>query len=669
MPRVMPGVIAALVLLPFSAPADATSAQGGPPGPEAIGALSIEELMTIRVITATRHAQAMEDIPAAVAVLTSEDIRRSGARTLMDALRLVPGVYVARVDATRWSISVRGFGHRFANKLLVLLDGRSIYSPLLNGVFWELHDIAPDDIDRIEVVRGPGGSMWGANAVNGVINIITKRAADTQGLRVAAYAGDQESGSGDVRVGGSLGGADHFRVSTRYRTQGAFRNATNTDTNRDGARFLRTDLRADWERGGNRYTLSAHVLDGSTEQAQNAVALTPPYSQFLVGRHPHRTWHLLGRWEASSAGGGETAIQAYVHHGLAGSTYAREDRNTVDLQVQHRLRPAGPHTLLVGANLRNSSYSMPMLQNGRPVISPTAATNHTYGLFLHSEHALRPDVRLSVGARFDRNDFTGWEVQPNARLLWRQGAETTWWASIARAVRTPTQSDRGAYISAQLVGLQQGLPVVATILGDPNAPSETVVSHEIGFRRQFSRTLSADVTAFFCTYDRVRAMPPGTPFFEPAPHPHFVLPTGFAYTQGGETWGAEVSAQFRPSDRLHLRAGYTFFDARMRLAKPAGESMAFPHHMGYVSAAWDLGSKWQLDGSLSVTDRPIIEGWPIAAHARLDLRLAWRPSADLELSAVGQNLLTARRLEYSVFDFVSGALTERAFYLQITWRR
>jgi len=669
MPCIRNVIVVALLFFPgVGPPAHAALGPDDAPSPEAIGDLSIDELMKLKVTTATRQAQAVEDIPAAISVLTGEEIRRSGARTLMDALRLVPGVTVVRVDATRWSISIRGFGHRYSNKLLVLVDGRSVYSPLLNGVFWELHDIAPETIDRIEVVRGPGGSMWGANAVNGVINILTKNARDTQGLEVSAAAGNQESGSGDVRYGGALDRGGHFRIGARYRTQGSFASATGGGSNRDGSRLLRVSGRADWEQADGRFTLLAEALDGEIENVENRVTFTPPYSERIVGKHPQSAWFVLGKWERPDRRGGQTAVQAYAEHNQFNASYAREKRDTMDLEVQHRLPSCGPHALLVGANVRNTSYSAPTLRNGRPVISPTAGTRKTVGLFLHDEIALRQDLRLTLGARFDINDFTGWEVQPNARLLWKANERTTWWGSIARAVRTPTPSDRGSYISTSVVGIQSGLPVVATLLGDPNAPAETMVSHEIGVRRRFSDALAADLVGYFATYDKLRALPVGTPFLETAPSPHFVLPTGFRYERRGEAWGAELSAQYRPSRRVRFRAGYAFFDSRIAGGGPEDESAGAPHHWGFVAGSWDLGRGWTLDASLDAFDRPILANDAVAGHARLDLRLGWQPSPRFEISLAGQNVLTSRRLEYRQLDFVPGALVERAVVLQVRWR-
>jgi iron complex outermembrane receptor protein len=641
--------------------------QNQPPVSEDFSHLGLDDLLKVKVTTATKQAQQLGSIPAAVTVLTREEILSAGARSVMEALRLVPGVQVARVDASRYAISIRGFNHRYSNKLLVLIDGRSVYVPLFAGVYWEMNDIPLDDLDRIEVVRGPGGSLWGANAVNGVINIITRNTAETHGTAVSLFAGSQEAGSAYVRHGANLGASGHYRLYAYGRTHGALDRAGTTSSNRDGYESLRIGTRLDWgDDSCGRWFVSAEALNRRDGQTDVGATLFPVGLWENYGRYPASAWHALARWEKPTASGGEVAAQAFVNRYQINSGYYDETRTTLDLDLQHRFAPLGQHTLLTGFNARHTAFSNSGLRNGEPVIIPSRATNNTYGIFVHDSISIGQRLSLMLGARLDHNDFTGWEWQPNARATWQCSERTSWWASWARAVRTPTQGDRNLNILASTETGPGGLPVDVRISGDPNAPSEIVRAHEIGVRHRASESLSLDVSGFFNVYERVRARPLGTPFLVPGPPPYFLQPAGFGFTQRGETWGAELTAKFAPAGPWRATLTYAFLDYRMRITGLEAEPVAAPRNQATLRVGYSPSTKLDFDAVLYVTER--LQELSVPGHSRLDLRAAWKPRKDLSIEVVGQNLLRRRHQEYNMIDFLVPSMLERSVYAKVTWK-
>ncbi len=429
-------VLALSAAVALAGPPSGASAQTAPPAD-----LSLEDLLKADVVTASRKTQAQQDVAAAVFVVTREDIERSGATSLPEALRLVPGVQVARLASGRWAVSVRGFNSRFANKLLVLLDGRSVYSPMFSGVVWEMEGTLLEDIDRIEVIRGPGAALWGANAVNGVINILTRKARETQGGLLAASAGSVERGAPVARFGGNLPDG-HYRVWAKHETHRAFENGAG-DKGLDAWRTTRVGFRADTALGSSdSLTLSGTLIRTSAGDRWIEASLFSPTGTVIQDRTQRAdVGHLLARYSRLGDDGSETIVQTYLaHNRLEVIDRVEERRTTADLDVQHRPRSAGIHDLVWGLNYRVSRDQIS--SQGIIAVAPARRNIKLGSVFVNDEITLLPDrLRATVGARLERNSFTGTEPQGHARLAWTPSRTQTLWAAYSRAVRTPSRAE------------------------------------------------------------------------------------------------------------------------------------------------------------------------------------------------------------------------------------
>lgn len=462
--------------------ADDPVSQNGPRTQD-LTQMGIEDLMKIQVTTASKKAQPLSAMPAAVYVITQEDIRRSGVRSIPEALRLAPGVQVAQIDSNKWAISIRGFNNRFADKLLVLIDGRSVYTPLFSGVYWDAQDTLIEDIDRIEVVRGPSASLWGANAVNGVINIITKSAKDTQGVLATLGAGDMRRGEAAYRFGSRLGDTAHYRVFGKYSSvsDSLYEDGTR---GKDGWDSLRGGFRVDWDKSTAEKVLVEGEVSGSNEgQRSTFPILSPPYTQTVDGKFPVSGWHLLGRWTRTGSSGSETSLQAYYDRSQRSIPEVFDERDTFDLDLQHHFAAGRRTTLTAGMGFRRSSDNT---QAGALIqYIPANRADNLYSAFLHSETAVAPKLNLTLGARIEHNDYTGFEIQPNVRLAWSPTDHRTLWGAVSRAARTPSRSDANIDLITQTgPDPQSGLPSEVRLLGSPTFRSEEVTAYELGYRTQ-----------------------------------------------------------------------------------------------------------------------------------------------------------------------------------------
>ncbi|MDH4189416.1 MAG: TonB-dependent receptor, partial [Betaproteobacteria bacterium] len=454
-----------------------------------ITALSLEELMRIEVTTASRKIQTMQDTPAAAFVITADDIRRSGATTIPDLLRMVPGVQVAQIAAGRWAVTARGFNGRFANALLVQMDGRTLYSPLFSGVLWEAQDVPLQDIERIEVIRGPGAAMWGANAVNGVINIITRHARRTQGGALELAAGSSDRGMTSARYGGESGNSTYWRAWGHARNRDGAYDPAVGDASSDSWRSRSAGFRLDSVfTPADRVTVSGEIRDGDARDIWVVPSILPPaYATPTPVTQNHQGSHLLGRWERSLAGGSEIALQGFVDqtHFEVGS-FIVEDRRTWDLDFQHRLRARRGHDLIWGLGYRSSQDDIG--SGGLFTILPKQRRFTLASVFLHDDLELLPErLRLTVGARIDHNNFSGTDRQPSVRLLWTPASAHTLWGAVSHAVRSPSRSELDATIDLAVLppGTPQNpapLPVLVQASPSGNARPERLYATEFGYR-------------------------------------------------------------------------------------------------------------------------------------------------------------------------------------------
>ncbi len=644
------------------------------PGGKALAELDLEDLLSVEVTSVAKSPQKLTAAPAAVTVITGEEIRRGGFTSIPEALRLVPGLHVARIMGNRWSIAARGFGGEFTNKLLVLIDGRAVYTPLFGGVYWDVQDTMLSDVERIEVIRGPGGVMWGANAVNGVINIITKAAKDTSGGQAYGAAGSHERGMSGFRYGGELGEDDFYRIYAKYYDRDEFATANGAgagDESRQIRLGFRTDL--DWtERGG--ITLQGDAYRGDNREQALVPIASAPYVESRALRPSVEGGNFLARWSSRGDDGAESTVQSYLDYtDRSFDTIARERRLTLDLEAQHALAPWHGHSVLVGAGYRVTTDDI----DASLAIDFTDRheTDQIVSAFAHDAFDLVPDVlRFSFGAKVQLNDYTGLEVQPDARLVLQMSEKMTSWFSVARAVRTPTRADDAlqADLNSQAGG--GGLAAMGVLFGSKDLESEDLLAFEAGWRWQASPTVAFDAAAFYNQYDDLMTIGQGTPFFEAQPRPRIVVPLFWRNAGEAQTWGGEVSANLQVSPTWLVSGHWALLRVQMQVDDPTAiatiqdPETETPRHQVHLRSQWRLGQQVDIAALAWWTDRTRSQTLRIDDYVRLDLRLGWQPQENIEVSLVGQNLIDTRHAEASTDLYTVPSDVERGVYFQVTSR-
>jgi iron complex outermembrane receptor protein len=622
--------------------------------------LSLEELMQVVVTSVSRKAQTLAQTAAAAHVIQAEDIRRSGASSIPEALRLAPGVQVSAIGNNKWAVSIRGQADRFSNKLLVLVDGRSVYSPMFSGVVWEYLDTPLENIERIEVIRGPGASVWGANAVNGVINIITRSAFDTPGGSVALAAGSELRGYGLARFGWNPDPDTAIQLYAK---------AQDTDASRFVSGGKGVD---DWRMQSAGFRLE-HLIGNNTLRLQGGLnksragdeimMITPSAITPLRQTQQFGGGHLLGRWESAPAETRQDSFQVYLEHSDYDHLILSELRTTLDVEYQQTRLPAANHELTWGLGYR---YSQDEIGTSSLIsLLKTEAATIRYSAYLQDEISLQPERwRLSLGARLEHNDYTGFELQPNLRLLWTPDTQTSIWFSAARAIRTPSRVERGGTVTLPLS------PVSALQLDNGLASEERLDALDLGWRYQSSHRFSIDLAAFSYQYDNLRdASIIGSPI--PQAGGYVFIPTINRNANRAKASGVEASMDWRLRPDLRLQAAYSFQDANVRLAPgrlASGYADTTPTHILSLRSALDLSSTLRGDAWLRHVSRISNTNFSVPAHTTLDLRLAWQPKPDLEISLVGQNLLDDAHQEYgSSYILSSPSEVQRGLYIKADW--
>ncbi|KQQ96314.1 hypothetical protein ASF77_21345 [Massilia sp. Leaf139] len=583
--------------------------------------LSIEELANIQVTSVSKRPERLLDAPASVFVITGEDIRRAGARSLPDALRLAPNLHIGQLSGSGYSISARGLngsGNSAPNKLLVMIDGRSVYAPLFSGVFWDQQDVVLEDVERIEVISGPGGTMWGVNAVNGVINITTRSAHATQGS-LAVVSNATDGGGLAFRQGGRAGEAS-WRVYGKAFTLAHGETAAGGRVN-DAWNQAQVGFRADWERGDDVFSLNGNAYRGELEQPEpGAISVTG--TALRLGDIDTHGANLTGRWERVLADGGRLSVQAYLDHTRrqVPPTFT-ESLNIADLQFQHSLPAWGAHSLVWGANYR---HSWDQVTNSEIIAFLPPKDQQTWAsLFAQDEIALRPDLSLTLGARIERNDYTGNELLPTARLSWRLTPRHALWTALSRTVRAPTRLDVDAFIPGRPPYL---------LRGGQQVRAEVAKVFELGYRGQPLAGLSYSATIFHNEYDHLRTQ-------EIDPTRTFLT---FGSLMEGDATGIEMWGSYQLSEAWRMSAGYTALRERLRL-KPASNDAAGPGNAGKdPDHTLQLRSHYSFDDQrdLEVGLRKVgaLENPAVPSYWALDARFGWRLNRHLELSLVGRNL-------------------------------
>lgn len=633
--------------------------------------LPIEKLMDVEVTTVSKKSEKLSESAAAVSVLTQDDIQRSGATSIPEALRLVPGLDVAQVDSQQWAISARGFNDIFANKLLVMQDGRSLYTPLFSGVFWDVQNTPLEDIDRIEVVRGPGASLWGDNAVNGVINIITKDAKDTQGMLVSAGGGNYEQGFGMVRYGGQLDDNVYYRIYGQYFNRGdsADRSADADDSWQMGQGGFRVDWDASEQ---NKMTLQGDIYGGALNQAFGTFDLASPTLMQEVTDVVHvGGGNVLGRWTYSFSDDSELKLQMYFDRTDRETTVFSEQLDTYDVDLQHTFSVGERNDFVWGLGYR--FYADTIGNTPTVALNPNEINSELFSAFAQDEITLiEKRLRLTLGARLEHNDYTGIDFQPNARLLWTPDDRQTVWSAVSRAVRTPSEAEE--YIALTQVippnALGTGnppLPYPATILGNQSFESETLIAYELGYRVRPCSGLSLDVTGYFNSYDHLRSEEFGavTP---PAP-----VPITLENLLDGYTYGVEAAPTWQVCDWWRLQPAYTLLKMHLNTDPGSTDPVSVntiegesPQQQVSLRSSMDLPQNISFDWTVRYVDR--LPAFNINSYVALDVRVAWRPTKKLELAIVGQNLGSSHHAEFSP-TFISTQQTEvrASGYGKVTW--
>ncbi len=601
---------------------------------------SVDQLMDLEVTSVSKHPEKLFEAASAIQVITNEDIRRSGANSLPEALRLASNLEVAQIDSRQWAITARGFNNVFADKMLVLMDGRTVYTPLYAGVYWDVQDTMLEDLDRIEVISGPGGAQWGANAMNGVINITTKSAKDTQGALVTATAGTMEN-AGAVRYGGEISPGVYFRVYGKTVDHDESTRTSNGTGADDEWRMTQGGFRLDAATAaGDQFTLQGDLYTGDFGRPG-------PDDIDASGSN------LLGRWSRDLGNGADLRLQVYydhTHRVIPGSF--TQTLNTYDTDFQHRFRlEGGAQEIVWGFAYRVVDDDI--INTPANAFLPPQVTRQWFSAFLQDEIALYQNrLRLTLGAKVEHNDYTGFEVEPTVRAAWTPDQRHTLWAAISHAVRTPSRIDRDLYSPAT---------PPYRIAGGPDVVSENVIAYELGYRQQISSRLTFGVAGFYNDYDDLRSLEPLNP---PAPFP-------VARSSGliGHTSGAELTLEWQASAAWRLFAGYT--ELRVHTEPQPGNLDVTsdrniardPNRQLILRSLLNLPAHWELDTTVRYVGE--ISNDNVPAYTEADVHLGWQLSAAWSFSLVGQNLLHDHHAEFGAM--VGRREIGRSVYLQGTW--
>jgi iron complex outermembrane receptor protein len=654
----------------------ASSAQPQLAGQRDLSQLPLEDLMNIEVTSVSKKEEKMSQAATAISVITQEEIRRSGATNIPDLLRIVPGLDVSQINANDWAVSARGFNRQFTDKLLVLIDGRAVYTPLLGGVNWDTQDVPLEDIDRIEVIRGPGATIWGANAVNGVINIVTKKAADTQGALVSAGGGTEGQAMGTAQFGGAIGGKTNYRIFANYLNHNSLP-ALDGGSGDDAWHLLHGGFRADT----NLSTKDSLTVQGDLFTGEEGAAIIhvfsidPPVVGDLNVLNKLSGGDLLGRWTHIFSSRSDTTLQIYYDNYERTGPESRENRNTIDFDFNHHFLWGSRQDVVWGAGYRRTwDQDIGTIDQA---FNPPNAELQLFTFFVQDTITLLPDrVFLTVGTKVENSYFTGYDIEPSARLAWTPSNWITFWSAVSRAERSPTQRD------AQLVAalavfpdpMGSNTPVEVTLFGNPKFQSEHILAYEAGFRAQPNGRLSIDVSTFFNRYDHLETLEPGPEIFEPSPAPaRFVIPITFGNLMFGTTEGGEISASLKLTDRWTLSPGYAFLEMHLHTKPESQDSSTVsqdqgssPQHQAQLRSHVDLSNGLSWDASAFFVSALPVQG--VASYTRIDTQLKWKFAERAELSLVGQNLLQDHHLEsLDGLSLVNSSLIKRSAYAKIVW--
>lgn len=633
--------------------------------------LDLLELMQIQITSAGRKAQNLEDVTAAVYVVSQEAIRNSGATSIPEALRMVPGLQVARISSNKWAITSRGFNGMFSNKLLVQIDGRSVYTPSFSGVYWNNQNVMLEDIDRIEVIRGPGATLWGANAVNGIINIITKQSSDTQGGLVSIAAGNHEDGIASFRYGTQLTNDTYGRFYLHRHDQDSFQLLANEADAHDDSQLSSGGFRLDGDIG----LKDSWTLQGDLYQGEGSQLIFPfwnadsPLPLTVDDQIESDGYNILGRWQHNISETNSWTLQAYFDVTDRDESYLSQSHHTVDLDFQHHFLWATQHDIVWGLGYRNISDDF---DNSYMVaLVPDSRTSELFSAFFQDEiELIRDQLRLTLGTKVEHNDYTDLEIQPSARLLWKVNPNNNIWSSVSRAVRTPSRiEDTGKFVL-------EVLPIppfpAISVNGNSELEAESVIAYEAGYRYSQNKNFSLDVSMFYNDYKKIIDHKPTNM-------------TTIMFINGleGTSYGLEISSQWRPLSWLTAEVNYSYIDLSMDLTD--AENYLFsanalvienssPQHQLSVQSSIDLSEAVRLNiwgryiDQLAVSSQgAYFAGIRVDDYVALDANIIWKPTQHLEVMLAAQNLLDDNHLEFVHEYFIEPTEIGRSIYAKVTW--
>jgi iron complex outermembrane receptor protein len=634
--------------------------------------ISLESLMNMEVTSVSKREQKLSQAAAAIFVINQDDIRRSGALNIPDLLRMVPGLDVAQINSNTWAISSRGFNYQFSNKLLVLIDGRTVFTPSQDGVNWDTQDVPLEDIERIEVIRGPGATIWGSNAVNGVINVITKSAADTQGALVTAGSGTENRAFGTVQNGGMFGDMS-YRVFAKYLDVDDLPAVTGSGS--DAWHLLHGGFRLDGHlANADPVTLQGDIYSGSEGAVISHIAsISPPDNDIASRTTSLSGGNVLGRWSHLHSSGTETTLQVYFDRYLRLGGELDETCDTVDIDFHQNARLGSRHFLLWGAGYRHAADRT--VGTIDQAFAPADMNLRLFSAFIQDEITLRPDrLTLTVGSKLEHNDFTGFEVEPSARLAFTPSTRDTLWAAISDSARTPSLRDDNADFNLAAFSLPDGSPAIATIEGNPRQKSEYLLSEELGYRIQANAWVSIDVSLFHNSYRNLRSFEQGAPLPQTIPQPFTEIPIFQGNHVHGSTDGLELSTKIRVTDQWTLSPGYALL--RMNLHNDPGSpdtstvpdtEGSSPRHQAQLRSALNVSRTLSWNVAAYFVDR--LPAQQVPSYTRLDTQLNWQPAPAIALSLVGQNLLRDRHVEsMEILTSVNSSQVQRGAYAKVSWK-
>ena len=661
-------LLLACTLLAAALPAHPAAPPADPAESDTLN-LGLEDLMQVVVTSVSKKSQTLADTAAAAYVITADDIRRSGATNLPEALRLAPGVQVSAMGNNKWAVSIRGFADRFANKLLVVVDGRSVYTPLFSGVMWETLDVPLESIARIEVIRGPGASIWGANAVNGVINVITRSAFESQGGELAVAGGTELQGYGLAQFGWSLGPDTAVSLHAMAQDTGPSQGPRGEDGEDD---WRNQAVEFGLEQLLESSTLRIDATAARSEAGDAAITgLSPPSSQYVPFTQHSEHQTLTARWETQRGERPQQSLQVYVTNSILEHVMLREHRQSADLEYQQHIGLGERHDLIWGLGYRHSLDSI--RDTDIVAIADAKDTATLYSLYAQDEVTLVPQRwRLSLGARLDYNDATHLGVQPNLRVLWTPNAGQSAWISLARAVRTPSRIEQSQNVYRYPLASMDPALMPPTILETVTGPidDESLDALDFGWRSQLSPTLSFDVAGFYYDYDDLRGGRMSPP--QIVPPGYLIIHTQTDNSVRAQEYGAEASLDWRVLPQWRLQANYSWLHTTIERGHDPLQASSdlggiSPEQQFSLRSSLDLPHALRWDAWLRAVGP--VDAFDVPGYVTLDMRLAWQAHRRLEVSLVGQNLLDAAHPEFgSLYLETPPTEVQRGAYARIDWK-